>query len=127
MPEIAGDEEFTQFAAIERLIGTELAGRLSARFGGRRFYVPKSPGPSHPLSVVVGHAAAIKIAQEFPGWKLSIPLGLGKRARIVSMREARKSVSEIAAALHCTERHVYYVLAEQRGCSDQQDLFQSSD
>lgn len=121
------DKEFSPFEAIERLVGPELAARISARFGGRRFYVPAKPGPNHPLSIIVGHEAAVKIGLEFRGAKLSIPLGQGKRARIASMREAGKSVAAIAAALQCTERHVYYVLAEQRGGSKQSDLFPSCD
>jgi len=117
------EEEVAPFETIRQLIGDELATRLSLAFGGRRLYVPRQPGPHHPIAVAIGLAAALVIAREFGSARLDIPVTAGKRARIKTLLASKVSISEIARALHCTERHVYYVQAELQRGQRPPDLF----
>ncbi|MBI1262971.1 MAG: hypothetical protein GC184_14735 [Rhizobiales bacterium] len=116
-------DEIAPFDEIRNLVGAETAAKLSAVFGGRRLYVPRNPGPHHPLAAAVGLEAARHIAREFGSARLDIPLAPGKRARIIAMRAEKISVADIAKALLCTERHVYYVLADNSSDARQDDLF----
>lgn len=102
------------WAQIVAAIGETAAGQLSARFGGRRLYIPRDPGPHHPITVVVGAEAAKILAADHSGRHVDVPLSLGVRARILDLSRQGVQVSRIAEMLRCTERHVYYVRAEAR-------------
>ena len=102
---------WTQIVAA---IGADAAGRLSARFGGRRLYIPRDPGSNHEISLVIGVEAAKAIACDHAGRTVDIPRALGVRARILELSRQNVQVSRIAEMLRCTERHVYYVRAEAR-------------
>lgn len=118
--------------AFAALIGEEAAIRLSVRFGGRALYIPHRPAPDSPLVEAVGEVAALKLARRFGGIYHVVPLSVGKRARVIELRRRDWTVRRIAEELGCTERYVYYVLADHRAgggddteSSDhlQQDLF----
>lgn len=107
--------ELAPFDMIVELIGVEKAAALSLALGGRRIYVPRNPGPHHPLAAAIGEEAAQAVAAEFPSHRLDIPLTAGKRKMIVSLRnDQRLSIARIAQELRCTERHVYQVLADEK-------------
>lgn len=121
------DIEVSPFQKIAELIGKEKAAQLSARFGGRRLYIPVAPGQHHPLTVAIGVEAALLVADQFKNERLDIPVAEGKRLRIIEMRLVKKlPVAEIARELICTERHVYQVLHDARSEGDerQQTLFE---
>ena len=108
------DEDRVTFDSLVELIGREAAERLSEARGGRGIYIPHVPGPNSPLVVAVGQPAADLLARVHGGANLSVPIGPGKRARIRALRQAGRTIDQIAAAERCTRRHVFYVLAEQR-------------
>lgn len=120
------DEAFYELApwpSILVMIGAATASRLSAEHGGRRLYIPKAPGPHHPLSQMIGHDLALAVGAEWGGHRLDVPLTAGRRARIVELRATHYSVSAIASIIGCTERHVYQVLADDRFTQSAPDLF----
>ena len=114
---------FNPFAAVMRTtlydligdsIGGDAADKLVADFGGRRFYVPRTPVPGNPITRSIGLRAALAMARTFGGDRIVIPVTSShqrRRARIVTMRADNVSVSHIARELRCTERYVYKVLA----------------
>lgn len=106
-----GSSTLDRFADV---IGEEAALRLSAHFGGRQLYVPHAPRPDSELVQVIGEECAEALAKHFGGIFYSVPLEVGKRARIVELRKTGEKIRAIAEELGCTERHVYNVLAEYR-------------
>lgn len=116
-------EDQTPWQQIIALIGAELAAKLSEKFGGTRLYVPAKVGQHHPISEVIGLAAAEQICREFAAHLLLIPLREGKRARILALARANWTRAAIAREVGCGERTVYYVLAESREPEEQLDLF----
>jgi Mor family transcriptional regulator len=117
---------FSPFAVVTRAtlydqigdsIGGDAADKLIARFGGRRFYVPRAPVPGDPITRCIGLRAAQAMARTFGGDRIVVPVTsshLRRRARIVTMRADHASISHIARELRCTERYVYKVLALSR-------------
>jgi Mor family transcriptional regulator len=117
---------FNPFAAVTRTtlydqigdsIGGDAADKLIADFGGRRFYVPRTPAPGDPITRSIGLPAALAMARTFGGDRILLPVTsshLRRRARIVAMRADHVSISHIAQELRCTERYVYKVLALSR-------------
>lgn len=98
-----------------KMLGEDLAGALSAEFGGGRLYVPRVLGEHHPISVIVGREGAAMIAAEFGGGHVEIPMALGKQAMVRQMLTARKSVPEICRRVGVSRRHVFYVKDELNG------------
>lgn len=104
------------FGDLAELIGASLALTLSQKRGGRSLYIPAPArlGPASPVVVLVGPDAAEALARRYGGAAIAVPLGPGKRARAWELRDAGRSVGQIAAELHCTERTVYNILAGPR-------------
>ncbi len=95
------------------IIGKAAAERLSAGRGGRSVYVPeKTPGAASPLVALVGSAAASAMVSAFGGARIEVPLAGSKRAEIRRLRASGLTISEIAAEMRCSRRHVFAVLAE---------------
>lgn len=97
---------------LTRLLGAEGARAMAQAFGGRRLYVPKNPGPHHPITVVVGPERAARLAAAFHGVGIDIPMlpaTQGEIRRLAAMQWTRRA---IAAELQITERWVYKTLAE---------------
>ena len=111
---------------LEATIGEEAARRLAEAFGGRRLYVPKSPGEHHPITVAIGAPAAKVLAAEFGGSSpIDVPMLSARKARIVELDAQGWTRAKIAREVHVTERRVYQVLEEVRnaGPSPQGSLF----
>lgn len=119
--------EFTGILGeIEEIAGRDAAVILSATHGGRSgLYIPKSVTGWDWLSALVGLDAARAIAERFGGDYLSMPAGVGIRARVRQLRSTGWTIYKIAKAVGKTERYVYKVLAEaEAGADDRQaDLF----
>lgn len=106
------------FNQIGRSIGDDAANKLIADFGGRRLYIPMAPTPGDRVTSSIGLVAALAMARVFGGDRLFIPVTSDharRRARILAMRADHVSIARIASQLRCTERHVYKVLALERG------------
>jgi hypothetical protein len=76
--------------------------------------VPKTAVVDHEITRAVGIEVAKTLSQRFGGLYLHVPMWLGKRARIVALREQGLKWEEIAVALLVTQRTVAKVLAEYR-------------
>ncbi len=97
---------------ILQLIGDEQAAVLSVLYGAGSMYVPKFVGKHHPLSECLGMKDAIKLVAELGGLTIPVPIGLGKHARILQLREAGGlSTAEVARKVGCSRRLVFYVYA----------------
>lgn len=104
----------TTLQAIARVIGEPAAIRLSAYFGGRQLYVPHRPRPDSELVQVLGEDLAELLAKRYGGLYHDVPLGCGRRARLIQMRREGHTISAIAQEVGCTTRYVYQVLASYR-------------
>lgn len=98
--------------SIATLVGEDAAAQISMDFGGRRIYVPSSPGANSPLSVCIGLDAATKIAHTYGGMEFSVPVNLGKKAEIRKLTAEGHSASYIARKVRCCQRTVYKVREE---------------
>lgn len=117
--------ELTENPTIESIttvIGADLMTKLSYDLGGRRLYIPNTPGPHSPLSVSVGLDAAQKISQVYGGMVFDVPIALGKKALALKMRKEGATITNIAMKTGRTERRIYQILAEDPDDS-QIDLF----
>lgn len=97
------------------LIGEDDAAALSAVYGGGRIYVPTLAGPHHPITEAIGRTAAAVVVAEFGGGHVDVPIGLGKRAQIVQLLDAGRSVAFICRRVGVSRRHVFYVKRELKG------------
>lgn len=102
-----------------RLCGAGTADKLIQDFGGTRIFLPRRPAPDHPVSVSIGHKAALAIGAECHGISLDVPLGFDalrtrRKALIAKLRAEGKPVRAIARAAGTGERNVYYHLAKLR-------------
>ena len=106
------------------IIGVDAYDRLEARLGGAQIYVPRAPGPDHPISCAVGPEIAALIGDHFCGEKLLLPTGRWRReastrARILALADTLGG-DQIAARLNITRSWVYEVLAEARRTDSRQ-------
>jgi DNA-binding NarL/FixJ family response regulator len=99
-------------ANLKRLLGDDGARALADAFGGRRLYVPKEPGPHHPLTVVIGPESAAALASAFHGMTLDIPMLPATRAEILRLDALGWTRRAIARELKVTERWVYKTLSQ---------------
>ena len=88
-----------------------LAGWEIARFGGRRLYIPRSPGEHHPITVAIGEAGAAQLAAAFHGAAIDVPLPPQRQALIRQLDDEGLSRADIAAKAGCTVRWVYKTLS----------------
>jgi len=104
------------YADLVGLIGQAKALHLSKIRGGRALSIPAPQrlGPQSPVVVLVGAEAAEALARVYGGGRIDVPLGPGKRALVWELREAGKTIPQIAADLRCTERTVYNILSGPR-------------
>ncbi len=95
-------------AAIESLIdliGEDATFRLVERFAGTRTYIPHNARGDVHLAELLGREAAAKLAAEFGGLYLRVPLA--KPFRIKALRQSGLSYAEIALRVGCTEVTVF--------------------
>lgn len=98
---------------IAAAIGADATDRLAQALGGRRVYVPRDIGPSHPIAVAIGADAAALLAEHYYGTDLNIPIREARAARIhaLAARVPRLTIGQIAAEVGITERGVQKILA----------------
>ena len=99
---------------LEELVGAEAVSRLLASFAGRRIYVPRSGGDAHPIVQAIGRDAAKTLFEYWHGTDIEFPAPIARRQRILDLKRAGRTTSEIAAQLLVSERHVREVVAEAR-------------
>lgn len=97
---------------IAQEVSPEAADRLMRAFGGGVVYLPRRPGPEHPISRAIGLATAREIAEALGPGRLQVPRGTRaaqeeKASRIVAMIRARRPVAEIVRTVGCDARTVY--------------------
>lgn len=105
------DDRFS-FDEVRAVVGEEAAANLSRDLGGRQVYVPREPGPAHPLTVSMGAEASAALGLAFGGQRIDVSLLPAKRSRILALKAEGWKTWRIARDLRCTERHVYQVLAD---------------
>src|SRR5579864_3914029 len=88
------------FQTIVSIAGRDAAMRVVQMKGGQVTYVPRKIRGDHWLAKAVGHAHAIKIANEYGGCRIEIPLSSIelRHAAIVDLFEKGKSTAEVARA-----------------------------
>jgi hypothetical protein len=104
-------------AEIALIAGDDAARRVAGAVGGTRVYIPAAPSPDHWLTGLVGHKAALAIADHFTGGfsggaRIDIPLAdtgfmAQQQARCDAMiLSGKHSERDIARACGYTERGV---------------------
>lgn len=106
------------YEAIVKIVGEEVAVRLSEDFGGIRLHIPINPGPHSPISVSIGLDAARKISEVYGSQYMSVPLNASKRAKVLALISKGWSAPKIARAARCSERYVKKLRSQLR--DDQQ-------
>ena len=82
-------------------IGHQPALRLIRAHGGRRLYIPQAMKDDHPIALLVGHAIAVSLSEQYGGDYLEVPdeqtalLDLRNR-RICIRFEAGQSIRSLA-------------------------------
>lgn len=94
------------YEAIVKIVGEEVAVRLSEDFGGIRLHVPKWPGKNSPITISIGLDAAWKISRIYGTAYVNIPLNPSKKAKVLELLEKGWSAPKIARAARCSERYV---------------------
>jgi Homeodomain-like domain len=108
---LPGEAAMAELAAV---VGDSEAFALARRFGGTGLYVPRRIGDNHPIAVVIGRAAADRLAAWAGATTLSIPKQPERRARVLDLhRRGALTVAQIARETHYTERHVYRLLRDE--------------
>lgn len=102
-------------AEVAAVIGDDAAAALAAAFCGVPLYVPKAPGPDHPVTRAIGPEKAALLGSFFHTTKIEFGVGVAKRRAIRDMKAAGVSNRDIARRLLVTDRFVRMVLAEDRG------------
>jgi len=118
LPEPDGEDDGDRLTLrkVAALIGEDGALELQKAFGGRRLYLPAFPGERHVLSRCIGTDRAEQLCARHGGEYLELPILKGRYERIRERREIIKlrahghTVTAIAGALRCSERHVRKVL-----------------
>lgn len=113
---------------IAGLIGLPATLRLMQNYSGVRLYVPARFDPDHPLVKIVGHAAALKLVENFGGEEhFDIPKA---RAAVIAVRNAsiraeycELSQRQLALKYNLVERQVRNILAGVEADDGQDNLF----
>ena len=113
---------------IEEVAGLEAALRICQRWGGSRLFVPRSPGPDHPIVREIGAEAAGRLCGHFAGEELTVPLGAGilrrlRNREIIARYRAGESAGSIARDMRMTERWVYAIVGREEEDRSQMSLF----
>lgn len=110
-----GDASAT-LGSLTAMLGTETLAKLSARFGGRRVYVPARLTAAHELALAVGLDAALLLSAHFAGHTLSVPMPQSatvRRKQVVELEAKGLTRAAIAEKVGLTERRVYQILDEE--------------
>ena len=79
---LPGEEAMRELAGV---VGDDAATALARQFGGTSVYVPRRIGNNHPIAVVIGRAAADRLAAWAGASTLSIPKQPERRARVLEL------------------------------------------
>jgi Mor family transcriptional regulator len=104
---------------FERIIGLAATLDLVRAYGGLRIYIPTPARvrPDHPIAKIIGVDALMALAEvygaedHFPLPKAERAILAVRNARIARAYETHKTVRELAAVHHLTERQVERILA----------------
>lgn len=113
---MAMPSDTSEFSAVAELIGDDAARVLAQRLGGTYLYVPKTPGPDHPIALLLGQTTAQRLAEHFCGDTILVPRGrrTGNRARVIELRQSTQmTITQIALATGYHVRQVLRILAEE--------------
>jgi Mor transcription activator family len=90
---------------------------LAERYGGLRIYVPQNPTPEHQYAQVIGYDNLVALAAVYGG-EAHFQLPKAHRA-LRALRDAKirseygpKSLRQLAADYHLTERHVSRIASD---------------
>lgn len=118
---------------IAAAIGDAATTQLIERLGGTRLFVPRTCGPHHAITGVIGTKAANLLARAFPSQWLDLPKPHVRRARALDAALAVRNgdsdmrIADVALAYDYTERWIYEMLRrhdEEVGAAvTQPDLF----
>ncbi len=97
------------FQTLRDICGRENADKIAVEFAGQRLFIPRKPDKDGPLSRLIGHASALKLAARFGGWRWEVPVAEGKRIRIERMLRLGHAPQDIARMLGCSQRYVMRV------------------
>ena len=95
------------------LLGDEGLAALSAARGGQRAYIPRSVPAGHWLAEALGPEVAERIAFQYGGCRIDVPLRpdpKSRNARIHAMRQRGWSIARIASESSLSERWVRKIL-----------------
>lgn len=110
LAQVQGQAGARTLAAWAETIGPDAALKLSVEFGGLLLHIPRNPPPESKLVAVIGQAAATALGRRWGSGDYWVPAAAGRRAQVVSLRAAGKTIPEIARAINRSERYVYKVL-----------------
>lgn len=103
------------------LVGPEAIAKIMQSYGGTRLYIPVRMQADHPLSRLVGYAAAIALSDAYGGQEhFDVPKGdasdrLCRDKSILEDRKAGLSGKQVAMKYRLTERQVRNIFRKQ-GC-----------
>ena len=95
-----------ELSPLTSVIGAAATLRLVEQMGGLRIKVPSKARTTSALGKTIGHDALRLLVQSYGGNTLNVPLCKPWRVKVLRLRDGL-SYSEIARALHMTERTVY--------------------
>lgn len=108
------------FRDLAEQIGETDAWTLVEAWGGARHYIPRDPGPDHPLSRIFGAERAKAVAALLGAGHIEIPMM--RRARVLRLAAKGYSAPDIAHRVGITDVRVRQILKHARE-SRQPDLF----
>lgn len=97
--------------------------KLAEALGGSLFYVPRQPGPDHPITRAIGPRLAAQMGEYFHGQNLVLPVGQWRRRAVIALHAEGLTGDEIAARLKMSRSYVFDVLAAARTRAATTDLF----
>jgi Mor family transcriptional regulator len=111
-----------------RLIGLQATMLLVEKFGGLRIYIPLNPTADHHFAQLIGLENLLKLSAVY-GREDHFELPKAERA-LLAIRNAKmrgeygpKSIRDLAAEHHLTERQVTRIVGSDANNDDQVDLF----
>lgn len=109
--------------AIVELIGTAPAIALVERYGGIRCCVPHTVTRDHALAQCIGLKAARRLAEEYGGETLELPLAIQalrhlRDQEIIRRLEDGESASKLAREFNTTRRNIFLIKSKSNNLSD---------
>jgi hypothetical protein len=96
-------------------LGEEAAYKFVDYFAGKRVSVPFLPDQTRALTTILGDNAMRILCERFGGSAIDVPTqSQHRRVEIARFQRDGESPAAIARRVHCTQRYVCDVLAEQR-------------